>query len=83
MSKIDARLRELLADLLDVEVPVAGDIRFDALPGWDSITHLHLLMDVEQTFELEIPDEHGMELDSLDRLHAYVRERSPGADLPE
>lgn len=74
MPMIDARLREMLADLVGADVPAEGDIVFGSLPGWDSITHFHLLLDVEQTFGVEIPDAVGIDLDSLARLRAWVAE---------
>ncbi len=72
MSDIDAHLREIIADLVQGEIPPFGDLHFESLPGWDSIAQLHLLMDVEQTFGVTIPDDTAMDLDTLARLHDYI-----------
>lgn len=78
MSEVDAQLRTMVADLTQAAVPSSGDVRFSELAGWDSVTHLHLLLDVERTFGLEIPDAVGMRLDSLVALRDYVALRRAG-----
>lgn len=77
MSALDARLRAIVRDLAQAPIPPHGDVRFSTLPGWDSVTHLHLLLDVERAFGLEIPDAVGMSLDSLGTLHDYVAAQRP------
>ncbi|MDQ2670956.1 MAG: acyl carrier protein [Gemmatimonadota bacterium] len=80
MTELDARLREMLGDLVRTPVPQSGDVQFGALAGWDSVTHLHLLLDVERTFDVTIPDDVGVRLDSLSKLHDYIAaHRGPGA----
>ncbi len=45
------RLRECFAQTLNREVPPLTEATpFDALPGWDSVVHLSLLLAVEQAF---------------------------------
>jgi acyl carrier protein len=78
MSALDARLRAIVRDLTQATIPPEGDVRFSTLPGWDSVTHLHLLLDVERTFDLEIPDAVGMSLDSIGRLHDYIAAQRSG-----
>ena len=77
MSDLDARVRAIVRDLTQAVVPDDGDVRFTELPGWDSVTHLHLLLDVERQFEIEIPDAVGMSLDSASKLHDYIAARRP------
>lgn len=72
---LDARLRRMVADLTQTGVPADGDVRFGELAGWDSVTHLHLLLDVEREFGIEIPDDVGTRLDGLARLRDYVAGR--------
>lgn len=78
MSTLDARLRAIVRDLTQAPIPATGDVRFSTLPGWDSVTHLHLLLDIERNFDLEIPDGIGMTLDSIGRLHDYITAQHPG-----
>jgi acyl carrier protein len=78
MSALDTRLRAIVRDLTQAAIPPEGDVRFSTLPGWDSVTHLHLLLDVERTFDLEIPDAVGMSLQSIGALHDYIAAQRPG-----
>lgn len=78
MSEVDARIRAIVRDLAQTPIPPSGDVRLSALPGWDSVTHLHLLLDMEREFGLEIPDGIGMTLDSISRLHDYITAQRPG-----
>jgi acyl carrier protein len=78
VSALDAQLRAIVRDLGYAAVPDEGDVRFGALPGWDSVTHLHLLLDIERQFEIEIPDAVGMSLDSIAKLHDYIVAQRPG-----
>ena len=80
MSGVDARIRAIVGDLAQTPIPPSGDVRLGALPGWDSVTHLHLLLDIEREFGLEIPDGIGMTLDSIGRLHDYITAQRPDLD---
>lgn len=79
MNTIDSRLRAIIRDLTGAAVPAEGDVVFARLPGWDSVMHLHMLLDVERTFGIEIPDSVGAALQSLGALRDYLtaRERAP------
>ena len=72
----DSRIRDIVRDLTGADVPASGEVRFADIPGWDSVAHLHLLLDVEQTFGIQIPDDFGMSVDSIRRLAAWVEGRT-------
>ena len=78
MSTIDSRLRDIVRDLSQAAIPAEGEVVFRDLPGWDSVTHLHLLLDVERTFDVEIPDAIGAALDSIAKLSDFLAARKPG-----
>ena len=71
---IDERIRDIVRDLTNADLPSSGDVRFADIAGWDSVAHLHLLLDVEQTFGIQISEEVGMSLDSIDRLRIYLED---------
>ena len=44
-------IRELLSDTLGREMPpLTPETPFEALPGWDSVAHLAILMEAERRF---------------------------------
>lgn len=45
------KVRELLAGVLGREMPpLTPETPFEALPGWDSVAHLAILMEAERRF---------------------------------
>lgn len=49
------------------DLVLSDDTPFDAIPGWDSLSYVNLIFNIEQTFGLRFSDA------ELDRLHAFGR----------
>jgi len=78
------------SDLTDRVVAVAADVfgvppeslsaasTPDTVEAWDSISHLNLMLSVEQTFDASIPPERMPELTSIEKLVAEIRQLQGG-----
>jgi acyl carrier protein len=49
----EIRLREILADVLDVDPQITDDFSRDDESGWDSMAHLRLITAIEQAFAIK------------------------------
>ncbi len=49
---MEIRLREILADVLDVDPQITDDFSRDE-SGWDSMAHLRLITAIEQAFGIK------------------------------
>jgi acyl carrier protein len=47
-------------------------VRAEDVPDWDSIGQLNLLVAIEEEFDLSVPDEVALELDSFAAVDAFV-----------
>jgi acyl carrier protein len=62
-----------VAALIEARFPdaagrVTPEMTADEVKDWNSLSHTLLLMDVEKSFDLEIPIEEGLDLDSVGAL---------------
>ncbi len=49
----ETRLRQILADVLDIDPQITDDFSRDDESGWDSMAHLRLITAVEQAFGIK------------------------------
>lgn len=69
------RLREIFADVLQTDIDPMGELDLKDVESWDSISHMHLIMDLEQSFGLTISDDEVIRLTSLARIRELLDER--------
>jgi acyl carrier protein len=73
------RLKLVVAELFDcAPEDVPDDADPETLAGWDSLRHLELMLALETEFDVRIPTEAMLELDSLERIGDYLREHVSG-----
>jgi acyl carrier protein len=76
MSDIDARVREIIASELGVEVEkVTNEASFVEDLGADSLDTVELVMAFEEEFSVEIPDEDAEKMQSVGDAIAYLRNK--------
>ncbi len=76
MSDIDARVREIIASELGVEVEkVTNEASFVEDLGADSLDTVELVMAFEEEFSVEIPDEDAEQMQSVGDAIAYLRNK--------
>jgi acyl carrier protein len=65
-SLLQARLRKVLLDALQLdELPAGNDVRRNDVQAWDSVSHLRLVLEVEQEFGVTLDDEKFVSVDSI------------------
>jgi len=73
---VDDRLRDLFRDVLGIaERDYRDNLRQNETEGWDSITHLSLMLAVEQTFAVSIDPEEAARLTSVAELKQALARR--------
>jgi len=73
-----ARLIELAADVFGVPAgALTADSSSDTVEAWDSISHLNLMLAVEQAFSVRIEPEQMVELTSIGRIAEAVAKVQP------
>jgi len=76
---MEIRLREILADVLDVDPQLTGDLRRDDESGWDSMAHLRLITAIEQAFDIQFTMREIEEIRSYGDLRDRVAAHLGGA----
>ena len=72
----ESALKQVMATVLGVPVTAVGpDASSDNIPGWDSLRHMNLVLALEQTFGVEIPDEDAAEITSYALIKVVLNER--------
>ena len=71
--------REVIAMMGEIfQAAIAADaveVRREDVAGWDSISHLHLVLELEQTYQIAIGDGEVVELNSLGDIVALLANR--------
>lgn len=71
---------ELFADLLQLDPGEIGqDARRDDYEQWDSVNHLRLVMDLEQTFGITLTDDDVLGIASLRDAESVLRRHGVGS----
>jgi acyl carrier protein len=61
----EAKLKQVMATVLGVSPDAIGpQTSQDTLKAWDSLKHMNLVLALEQSFDVEIPDEDAAEITS-------------------
>ncbi len=76
---MEIRLREILADVLDVDPQIPDDFSRDDESGWDSMAHLRLITAIEQAFEIKFTMKEIEEIRSYGDLRDRVAAHHGGA----
>ena len=70
-------LEKVIADTLGIdEGAIKDESKFVEDLGADSLNIVELVMEVEQTFDMEIPDEDAEELHTVAQLKKYIEDYS-------
>lgn len=68
-GSLNERLIAILADVFQVELPAgAADVQQADIEEWDSFSHLRLIAELEDTFEISLSDDEVPEMTSLGKI---------------
>ncbi len=75
MTDLDARIRATMASVFGVEESMIGDDSGpDAIPGWDSIHHVHLIVALEAELGVSFDPGDAVDFTSLSRIREAIVE---------
>jgi len=73
-------LRDVMAAMLDIDpLSIGPGTSPDTVPEWDSVRHMNLIIAIEQTFGITVPDEDVAEMTSYLIIKAVIEEQLAGA----
>ena len=76
-NNLDDQLRELIADVLEIEPEEITDTSlFAEEHGADSLRAIEILARIEKTFDVEIPQDELSRMVSLEAVRAIVQEHA-------
>ena len=76
-TQIYARLTELFRDVFDEDsIRVIPELSAKNVEGWDSITHIRLILTVEKTFKIKFSTSEIGKLGNVGDLVALIKTRT-------
>jgi acyl carrier protein len=76
-AEIYARLSEIFRDVFDDDsIEVKPDLTANEVEGWDSLTHIRLMLTVEKTFKVKFSPSELANLKSVGDLVALIKKRT-------
>jgi len=77
MGSMEQQVRKLVSEQLSVsESLVTPEATFAEDLGADSLDRVELVMNVEQAFGIEVPDEEAEKITTVQDMHNLIRARS-------
>ena len=75
-SDVDHRIKEVMAEVLEVDPAVLGDgFHRDDAPLWDSLNHLRLVSTLEEAFNIKFTMKEVGEMERYDTIRRLVSAR--------
>jgi len=75
-SQIYARLAEIFEDVFDEDsIELTPDLSAKDVDGWDSLTHIRLILMIEKIFKIKFSTSEISKLENVGDLVALIKER--------
>lgn len=71
MSTFD-ELAGLIEAVLDLDMSVSAQSRFEDLPGWDSVNAMRLIAHIEKDFSVKLPIKDYLNAQTLGDVHGLI-----------
>ncbi len=76
-SQIYGRLSQIFHDVFDEEgITVTPELSADDVEGWDSLTHVRLIMTVQKAFKIRFSSSEISKLERVGDLVKLIKERA-------
>jgi citrate synthase len=73
-TDVTDKLDQLIADSLKIAPEdVTDDLAYGSLPGWDSLAHVSLMLQLEAEYDVEIDEDVMVELTSVAAIRDFVQ----------
>ena len=73
-------LEEVIAGTLRISpTKVTDALAFNAIPEWDSLAHMELMLALEAAYGVSIDEDAMIELTSVGAMRRFLKDGSPGA----
>ncbi|MCW3797594.1 acyl carrier protein [Sphingomonas sp. BN140010] len=67
------KLTEVIAQTLKIAPQdVQDDLAYGSIPGWDSLAHVSLMLQIESDYDVEIDEDTMVELTTVGAIRKYV-----------
>lgn len=77
-NPIYARLSQIFQDVLDDDsIQVTPELSAKDVDGWDSLTHIRLLLTVEKAFKVKFSTSEIGRLENVGDMAALIEKKSP------
>jgi acyl carrier protein len=73
--EIYSRLTDILKKVFDDDIKVTPDLSAKDVDGWDSLTHIRLIMTVERAFKVKFSVSEIGKLENVGSLAALIKAR--------
>jgi acyl carrier protein len=71
-----ARLTEIFEDVFDEEIKLTPELSAKDVDGWDSLTHIRLILTIEKRFSIKFSTSEIGKLENVGDLVALIKERA-------
>ncbi len=76
-AQIYARLKEIFADVFDDDsIKVKPELSAKDVDGWDSLTHIRLILTVERAFKFKVSTSEIGKMENVGDLVALIKSRT-------
>jgi acyl carrier protein len=71
-----ARLTEIFEEVFDEEIKLTPELSAKDVDGWDSLTHIRLILTIEKRFSIKFSTSEIGKLENVGDLVALIKERA-------
>jgi acyl carrier protein len=67
-------MEKLIAEVFSIAATTVNDqLDFDSIPSWDSLTHMQLIMQLEETYKVQLTGDEIADMRSVGAARAALR----------
>jgi acyl carrier protein len=81
MSSLEQRVKSVLSQVLRVPIDrLSGDSSPDTIDQWDSVSHINLILALEEEFDVQFTAEETMEMQTLSLIDLTLESKGTPVD---
>ena len=75
-AQINSRLSEIFEDVFDESIQITPALSAKDVDGWDSLTHIRLILTVERAFKIKFTTSEIGKLENVGDLISLIKSRA-------